>query len=302
MAGQVMAAAKKQKEPIWSLCNKCGLKTRHDVLCETIQSGDGHYDFWMQHAVVECRGCATRSFRYHYRDIENAFPISDDEWDMPEDIENYPRLEDKSLIIDGIEIVPDVVRMIYLETVSAIYEGSLILAGLGLRGTIEAVCNDQNVGGGNLDKMIKNLLSKGLISKKDGERLHAIRFLGNDAAHEVKKPKEEQIAVAVKIVKHLIASVYTLKQEAEGNLETLISEYDEYVALIEERMDLRNIGDELPIAAILGRDIRRIGENRTDLERKLSAEVEAGNHPTLKIGKVDSFAGSKDTFQHYIKV
>ncbi len=297
-----MAAEKKQREPIWSLCNKCGLNTRHDILCEAIQRGDEHYDFWMQHAVVECRGCATRSFRYHYRDIENAFPISDTEWDMPEDVENYPRLEDKSLSIDGIEIVPDVVRMIYLETVSAIYEGSLILAGLGLRGTIEAVCNDQNVGGGNLDKMIKNLVTKGLISKKDGERLHAIRFLGNDAAHEIKKPKIEQITVAVKIVKHLIASVYTLKQEAEGNLETLISEYDEYVSLIEDKLSSKKSGDELPIAAILGRDIRRIGENRADLEKRFSTEVAAGNHPSVKLGKVDSFAGSKDTFQHYIKV
>ena len=297
-----MAAAKKQKEAVWSLCNKCGIQTRHDVLCEAIQRGDHDYDFWMQHAVVECRGCGTRSFRYHYRDIENAFPVSDTEWDIPEDVENYPRLEDKSLAIDGIEIVPDVVRMIYLETVSAIYEGSLILAGLGLRGTIEAVCNDQSVGGGNLDKMIKNLVTKGLISKKDGERLHAIRFLGNDAAHEIKKPKLEQITVAVKIVKHLIASVYTLKQEAEGKLETLISEYDEYVSLIEENIKLRKAGEELPIAAILGRGIRRIGENRADLEKRLSADIVAGNHPTLKLGKVAPFAGSKDNFQHYIKV
>lgn len=297
-----MAAEKKQKEPVWSLCNKCGIKTRHDVLCEAIQRGDHDYDFWMQHAVVECRGCETRSFRYHYRDIENAFPVSDTEWDMPEDVENYPRLEDKSLAIDGIEIVPDVVRMIYLETVSAIYEGSLILAGLGLRGTIEAVCNDQSVGGGSLDKMIKNLVTKGLISKKDGERLHAIRFLGNDAAHEIKKPKLEQITVAVKIVKHLIASVYTLKQEAEGKLETLISEYDEYVSLIEEKLKSKKAGDELPIAAILGRDIRRIGENRADLEKRFSTEVLAGNHPALTLGKVASYAGSKDDFQHYIKV
>lgn len=221
---------------------------------------------------------------------------------MPEDIENYPRLEDKSLTIDGIDIVPEVVRIIYLETVAAIYEGSLILAGLGLRGTIEAVCNDQNVGGGSLDKMIKNLVTKGLISKKDGERLHAIRFLGNDAAHEIKKPKHEQITVAIKIVKHLIASVYTLKQEAEGKLETLISEYDEYVSLIDEKLKSRKAGDELPIAAILGRDIRRIGENRADLEKRLSLEVAAGAHPALTLGKVAPFAGSKDDLQHYIKV
>ena len=105
--------AKAKVEPIWSTCGSCERSTKHDILCDVQKRGDDDYNFWMQHAVVECRGCSTRSFRYHFKDIENAFPVSDDEWDVPEEIEHYPRADDKSLEIDGIELVPDVVKKIY---------------------------------------------------------------------------------------------------------------------------------------------------------------------------------------------
>lgn len=295
--------AKSEKfEPVWSHCNNCGVQTRHDILCQSISTGDDQYSCWMQHAVIECRGCTKRSFRYHFKDIENAWPIDDDEWDMPEEIECYPKKDDNSLRIDGEELVPDIVEEIYRETRNAIQEGSLILAGLGLRGTIEAVCYDQKVGGGTLDKMIKGLVSKGMISKKDGERLHAIRFLGNDAAHEIKKPKIEQIWVAVKIVKHLIASVYTLQQEADGKLETVISEFHEYLKLLEECLKTKKAGHEVPLAAIFERNVRRLGDNRADLEKLLIADIQAGAFPKLAVGKVDNYAGSKDQLQHYIVI
>ncbi|WP_140386550.1 DUF4145 domain-containing protein, partial [Vibrio parahaemolyticus] len=65
------------------------------------------------------------------------------------------------------------------------------LAGIGFRATIEAVCNDQSIQGKELSTRINNLASNGLISKKDSTRLHSIRFLGNDAAHDIKVPKKD---------------------------------------------------------------------------------------------------------------
>ena len=178
-----------KSDPVWSNCNNCHRKTRHDVLKEVVADGGDEYHCYIQHAIVECRGCATKSFRYNFKDFEHAFPINDREWDVPEELESYPRFEDPSLQIEGMDIVPDIVASIYKENASAIQEGAFILAGLGLRGTVEAVCNDQKISGRNLEVRIKGLVTKGLISKYDGERLHAIRFLGNDAAHEIKKPK-----------------------------------------------------------------------------------------------------------------
>lgn len=281
--------AKNQKEEfIWSRCTRCARDTRHEILAEIVGDGGDEYHCWIQHAVIECRGCALKSFRYHFKDFEHAYPVADDEWEIPEEMESYPRFEDPQLKIDGMHLVPDIVASIYVETLSAIQEKAFILAGLGLRGTIEAVCNEQGISGSNLEKRIKSLTSNGLISKKDGERLHAIRFLGNDAAHEIKKPKKSQILVAVKIVKHLVASVYTLKHEAEGNLDTLISDYEEYQSFIEGQLEKFSKGDEVTINAIFGRDIRRIGDGRADLESRLIAEIQAGSFNRLGLGKVAS--------------
>lgn len=38
--------------------------------------------------------------------------------------------------------------------------------------------------------------------------------MGNDAAHDIKKPKDESLSVALQIVEHLIASVYILENKA----------------------------------------------------------------------------------------
>lgn len=285
---------------IWSNCNRCHQDTRHDILEEVVGDGGEEYHCYIQHAIVECRGCGTKSFRYNFKDFENAFPIDGDEWDIPEEVMSYPKFEDPSLQIEGIQFFPDIVASIYKETISAIQEKAFILAGLGLRGTVEAVCNEQNISGRNLEVRIKGLVTKGLISKQDGERLHAIRFLGNDAAHDIKKPKQSQISVALKIIKHLVASVYTLKSEADGMLDTLITEYQEYIEIINERLINFNSGDEVTINAILSKDIRRIGENKSDLENRLILEISSGSYTKLKVGKKAKVAGSKDEFQHFV--
>ncbi|CAN1556204.1 Domain of unknown function DUF4145 [Sphingomonadaceae bacterium] len=297
-----MVVKSKKAETVQSDCNHCGKSIRHDILCEATSDGGSEYHCWIRHAVIECRGCGKKSFQYHFKDFENAYPSGDGEWDVPEDVECYPRFEDPTLQIDGIELVPNVVSSIYTETVSAIQEGAYILAGLGLRGTIEAVCNNQSISGRTLEVRIKGLVSKGFISAKDAERLHAIRFLGNDAAHEIKKPEKSQIVVAVKIVKHLIASVYTLQHEADGKLDTLINDYDQYKSLIMTKLSTVAQGDELPLVAILGREIRRIGDARSDLETSLIADITSGGVTFLTIGKMDNYSGSKDALQHYKKL
>jgi len=60
-----------------------------------------------------------------------------------------------------------------------------VLAGVGLRALIEAVCRDQGINGGNLEALIGGLATNGILSKAQADILHTHRFLGNAAAHEV---------------------------------------------------------------------------------------------------------------------
>lgn len=283
-------------------CVKCKRETRSKCLKGVTESGNDDYRFTETHEIIECQGCGNRSFRQVFMDEENAYPVDDNDWEIPETITYYPKYTPIDGEIEKIYLVPDIVREIYGESVLAVQAGALTLAGLGLRGTIEAVCNDRNISGRNLEVRISRMASQGLISAKDSERLHAIRFLGNDAAHEIKKPRQSQISVALKIINHLIQSVYLLEIEMRRKLDTIISNPEEFERLLNKHLEEFSPNDEYPIARFLGKDIRRLGQSTSALESYLMNAIAAGDYTKLKVGKIEKFSGSKEKLQHFIVV
>lgn len=235
-----------------------------------------------------------------FLDYENAFPDAAGEWDVPEEEDIYPKYNPDQDEIAEILRAPDVVQEIYAETIRAVEAGALTLAGLGLRGTIEAVCNDRKIVGRNLEGRITKMAAQGLVSSKDAERLHAIRFLGNDAAHEIRKPNKQQISIALKIINHMVQSVYLLDLEVSGKLETIISDEEEFKKLLSKNLRAFNAGDEYPLAKFLGKDIRRLGQGASALEAHLLSSINSGKYAELSVGKVAKFAESKVALQHFI--
>ena len=280
-------------------CPSCQKETTHDIVGSHVE-GDENYSQVQIYHIVKCRGCAQVTFRLVIRDYDNAFPTSDGHWDVPEDVDIYPKFIKNHRTPDGFYRVPELVQEIYRETLAGIKEGANILAGLGLRGTIEAVCNDQDISGKSLEGRISKLAVKGLISQKDAERLHAIRFLGNDAAHEILKPLDSQISVALKIVEHLIASVYVLEAEASGTLDTIVSTFEKFFEILKLHLKPFNIGDEYPLAKFLGKDVRRIQGSLSILEPELVSRINSGAITCLKVGKVEPYANSPSSLQHFI--
>jgi len=195
--------------------------------------------------------------------------------------------------------LPVEIDEIFSETLSAFNEGANTLTGLGLRATIEAICNEKGITGKNLQVRINKLATAGLISKNDTKRLHAIRFLGNDAAHKLVKPKSKSIAVAKTIIEHLITTIYLLDTEMASNLVTVIDEYAEFEILLREKTDLIDAGEELSIPAIVGEDMRRLDANYP-FNEELSKRIATGECSYLKMGKKEKMNNSKDKIQHYI--
>lgn len=283
-----------------SHCRHCGQETNHSVLSEHIESSRDEYAYSQTYQIIECLGCETKSFRDILEEIEHAYQISDGEWEVPTTTTVYPRFIKDHRSLNGGYYLPNLVGEIYREVLLALQEDALVLAGLGLRGTVEAVCNDLKVDGRNLEIRISKLASAGYISRKDAERLHGIRFMGNDAAHEIKKPEQTQLSVALKIVEHLLSSVYILEEEVQGKIDTVITEFDQFKELLEKKLKVFSIGDELPIVGFFGRDIRRVKDSLLALETELIAKISAGEIKTLTKGKLDKFNSSKNDLQHYI--
>jgi hypothetical protein len=182
-----------------SSCASCGQETWHSILHHHVES-EFEYRTDTAYQIVKCCGCHTVSFRKAIIDYEASYPISEDEWDIPQDVVCYPSVLKGHRELQDVWELPNTVRIIYNQSIQAIKEDSNILAGIGLRATIEAICNDLLIEGKTLDKRIDTLEKRGLISKKDSERLHAIRFMGNDAAHEIKKVDLKNLLIALRII------------------------------------------------------------------------------------------------------
>lgn len=280
-------------------CATCNRETNHNVIgIHSVTNDPNEYHCMTEHAVVKCLGCETVSFRKAFHDYESMYPISDDDWDYDLSVEIYPKKARGNLDLQF--VAPEVVRSIYDETCSAFSDGSYTLAGIGFRATIEAICIDQNISGKELSTKINNLSAKGLISKKDSIRLHSIRFLGNDAAHDIKKPTPASLEAALTIIEHLLTTVYLLDSKTKGKLEEVIDAYEIFEKMLREKLKLFNVGDEFPIQKFLGKDIRLLNGSTRSLENQLISEISKGNFKRLKVGNKTKFQNSKDDMQHFI--
>jgi hypothetical protein len=288
-----------KQNTVWTACGSCDRDTKHAILFSAEETED-EYHLERLYQIVECCGCERKSFRKVVTDYENAYQISEDDWDVPRDVSSYPAVLKGHQALPGIYRAPRLVREIYGQSLDAIKNQSNVLAGIGLRATIEAICNERQVTGRSLEARIDKLAKSGFISQNDADRLHAIRFLGNDAAHEIQAAELDGLLVALRIVEHLIVSVYILDKDADGVLETLIKSYEQFEILLKEKINGIASGTEFPLFKYLGKDARRFHGYLKTHEPKLIANIASGTFTGLNLGKHDSFAGTKEKFQHYV--
>lgn len=285
---------------IKSYCRDCCKNTNHNVLSEHTDAYREEYSCDISYQILQCLGCDTKSFRNVFYDLEAAYPTDENNWEVPEEVTVYPKAVEGHKEIKNLWDLPDIVRTIYSEVLTALRENSKVLAGLGLRAVVEAVCNDLTIPGRNLEVRINKLVSSGYISKNDAERLHGIRFMGNDAAHDIKTPKSTTLSVALQIVEHLIASVYILENQANGNIESTVSRYEVFENLLSEKLKNFSSGDEYPIAKYLGKDMRRVKESISKLEQELISKIDSGEYTKLSVGKLDTYQSSESKLRHFI--
>jgi hypothetical protein len=102
------------------------------------------------------------------------------------------------------------VRSIYHEVHLAMSNNQPVLAGIGIRALVEAVCAEEEVIGMTLEKRIDDLATKNVLTGAAAATLHRTRVLGNTAAHEVAPPNEEQLEAAMAVAEQLLMNVYIL--------------------------------------------------------------------------------------------
>lgn len=195
-------------------CSRCAVKTRHKVLESVdVKGEDPAWDYYYtnNYQIVQCQGCDEISFRKCHSNSEDVYFDEEEGVGYPiEKEELYPSRVAGRHKLRQSDFLPAAVSRIYDETHAALCNKQPILAGVGIRALIETVCNEESAVGGNLEKKIDNLVTKGVLTKNGAEILHSLRILGNVAAHEVKPHSELTLSLAMDVVEHLLTDVYIL--------------------------------------------------------------------------------------------
>ena len=69
--------------------------------------------------------------------------------------------------------------------------------------------------GRNLKEKIDDLVTKRVLAQSGATILHKLRFLGNEAVHEVRRHDIRTLGTAFDVVEHLLQGVYIFPAEFE---------------------------------------------------------------------------------------
>ncbi len=267
-------------------CRKCKGPKNHKILHEYSRRGeaDGGYIHWSDdYSIIQCLGCDTVSFLKVYGNSEMIGFNDEGEPGYVFNKEIYPPYLENGKELDNLNLVPEKIRGIYQETISAFKARCYILTAGGLRAIIEATCNDLNIEKRNLEEKINALFKNGHLSLNESKRLHLIRFFGNDALHEIEKPSLNSLSILLDITNHLLSNLYINETKTKENFETIVDNFDDFLKLIEKSVYNIEIGSKIKLSGILGRSKRLIFREKLDiLVKELHKEIDSKKITFLK--------------------
>jgi len=217
-------------------CLECNHTNKHRV----VTSLDGKGEEWCPsegwgvgwtdgYQVIQCEGCETVSFRHLHWFSEDHHP----EYGQDGYLERlYPKRHANSLKGRNLFNVPFGLRRLYVEVIECYNNDSLILCAAGLRAIVDGLCADQGVVNGpvkvfskdgssssdkrknTLEGKIAGMQEKGLLTATSAKALHEHRFLGNDALHDLARPDQDDLKLAIEIVEHTLDQLYEIPRKA----------------------------------------------------------------------------------------
>lgn len=215
---------KRKGQYIKAICEECQIETRHLVVTsydcseyDYLEDYDCSLEFLASFQIIQCQGCMNVSFRK--TEWSSEFPSHDD--DEREHL--YPERTHRTHFMKSFHNFPDKLNDIYEQTIACYNHFHFTLAAIGLRALLEGICAECKIEEGpvtdsngntknkkNLEGKINGLHEKGLITKGNAEILHEHRFLGNEAAHQLKPPSRDELVLAIEIIENLVETVFEI--------------------------------------------------------------------------------------------
>ena len=265
-------------------CDCCQRDTNHDVMAtEFMTSPDEDYWWKTDYYIVKCCGCDTVSFLTETTEESVVEYDNEGNVNYPSVFNTYPFHRPFAKAIDNLWPIPSNIATIYRETISALNNECFLLAAAGFRVIVEAICIENQIEGKTLETKINNLCKKNIITKNDRDRLHSIRFMGNDSVHSIKKPDKQQIRLVLDIIHNMLNGLYVLTDKCNDILEGPISTYEEFIQLLEVGLKTRTVGEVDVLKNLLPETRRLIKEDRATFENQLKEAIAKGKYTKLEL-------------------
>ena len=191
-------------------CNECNRETLHEFKGSSSREYSALDDENLaqveaiENRLYVCAGCGSGTLEV----------IDANDVNPPEVPENYffytyypPRTKD-FLKEKYFQSIPNKLQIIYIEIIHAYNNETPIICAIGIRTLVEGICAARGIKRRNLQDMID--LLKYDIREEYVQKLHTIRFLGNEATHELEIPQEDELKLAIEICESLLDYLYEL--------------------------------------------------------------------------------------------
>lgn len=246
--------------------------------------------YWWQstYSIVKCLGCD--DILFHKEDLDES-DFETNEYGESEVIPRVTTYPGSKPIVEPLYDnwhLPSSIRSLYVQTFDCLNQANFQLAAAGFRAIIEAICRDKSIAGRNLETMINNLAKSHVITAKDRDHLHAIRFMGNDSIHCLKTYRETELIIVAHVLNATLTSLYLIEREVEDLDVAPISKFSDFIDFLESRLSERNSGDIDTLRGFIGHERRIISEDIPKFESELQTRINNGNFPLLSFHSTPS--------------
>jgi hypothetical protein len=184
-------------------CNECKNDTHH-YLRATYSRQINRGPAEIRSSIWSCAGCDDETFEWR------IIPLDDPEEGL---LQYFPQREEDSMWPKHFTKLNPRLSGLYKEVIACFNNGSLLLCTIGLRALLEGICGDKGLTDGNLEHKIDGLINF-INSPNLIEALHAFRFAGNAAAHELEAIESGDARQAIDVMEDLLKFLYELDYKA----------------------------------------------------------------------------------------
>jgi hypothetical protein len=210
-------------------CNTCNWQTNHELRAIQIShndDADGDYDrnnpfsqpsWWIdtEYRLWACLGCDTAVLEiveiYNgigYQSFSTYYPSRKSDHLVPK---HFVQLDKK-------------LQAIYREIIESYNAQLKITCSMGLRALIEGICIDKGITDKDafgLEAKLGKLGEKGLMPNNIVDSLYSFKFIGDDAAHRLEAPSQQELKLAIDVMEDLLNFLYEMEYKLAAKAQEL---------------------------------------------------------------------------------